>query len=29
MIITVLKEKGKYEKMKNNLRSQNEKQEII
>ena len=27
--ITILKEKGKYEKMKDNLRTGNEKQEII
>ena len=27
--ITILKEKDKYEKMKENLRSENEKQEII
>ena len=29
VFITILKEKDKYEKMKDNLRSENEKQEII
>ena len=28
-LVTILKEKDKYEKMKENLRSQNEKQEIM